>query len=350
MAMSASDGFYRMYRGWTDCEAFAPEPFTQREAWEWLIEHAAWRDGVQTVGKVPVKVQRGQLAASVRFLADAWGWGRDAKTKVTRFLERLTRLEMVSTSVDPAAKLTIIHLTNYAHYQGDDGRNDDLERDSKRDSKTGRNPGVSGGVRDSKRDTLCTASGTASGTANAAENKAFPGGCGTVSGTASGTKRREESLRKESIDHRSINASETLFEIEDSPSAEHESFEMWWSQVPRKVGKGQARRAFTTALRKVSLGELVEGIRRYAYSVTAAGTAPAFIAHPTTWLNGERWLDDLPDAEPSAPTSEADKRAEAEYQREYDIARAKGPLSPEFAAWIKKHRPPASAANREAAQ
>ena len=67
-------------------------------------------------------------------------------------------------------------------------------------------------------------------------------------------------------------------------------FEAWWRLVPRKVGKGQARRAFRTASRRVPFEALVNGIERYA--AECAGREPAFIAHPATWLNGERWSDE----------------------------------------------------------
>jgi len=67
-------------------------------------------------------------------------------------------------------------------------------------------------------------------------------------------------------------------------------FDDWWQIVPRKVGKGQARRAYHAARKKAAAEELTEGIRRYARSLN--GTEVAFIAHPATWLNGERWLDE----------------------------------------------------------
>ena len=71
-----------------------------------------------------------------------------------------------------------------------------------------------------------------------------------------------------------------------------QDFEIWWNEVPRKVGKGQARKAFKTALKKASLEELLAGIRRYAVAVRGNGKEPEYICHPSTWLNGERWLDE----------------------------------------------------------
>ncbi len=75
-----------------------------------------------------------------------------------------------------------------------------------------------------------------------------------------------------------------------STTAIEASFEAWWQLVPRKVGKGQARKAFTSALKRVPAAVLRAGITRYA--AECAGREPGFIAHPATWLNGERWEDE----------------------------------------------------------
>ncbi len=66
-------------------------------------------------------------------------------------------------------------------------------------------------------------------------------------------------------------------------------FDEWYSFFPRKVAKGAARRAFTKARKKTEQGELITSARAYAASVV--GKDREFIAHPATWLNGERWLD-----------------------------------------------------------
>ena len=67
-------------------------------------------------------------------------------------------------------------------------------------------------------------------------------------------------------------------------------FDEWWHFVPRKVGKGAARIAYKSALKKTDPDTLTTGIIRYAREV--ADKDDEFIAHPATWLNGERWLDE----------------------------------------------------------
>lgn len=68
-------------------------------------------------------------------------------------------------------------------------------------------------------------------------------------------------------------------------------FEAFWARVPRKVGKGQARKAFNAALKKADVSTILDGMERYARSVK--GKDSRFIAHPATWLNGERWTDEV---------------------------------------------------------
>lgn len=67
-------------------------------------------------------------------------------------------------------------------------------------------------------------------------------------------------------------------------------FEDWYGKYPRKVGRAQACKAFKAALKKANLETLTAGLERYRAEV--AGKEPGFIAHPATWLNGERWLDE----------------------------------------------------------
>ena len=68
-------------------------------------------------------------------------------------------------------------------------------------------------------------------------------------------------------------------------------FYVFWQAYPRRVGKGHARQAFEKAKRFASVHEIIEGAKKFAVHV--ADREPQYIPHPTTWLNGERWEDDL---------------------------------------------------------
>lgn len=109
---ASKSGYYLMYRGWMENPAFAKEPFTQREAWLWLIERAAFKPVRERVGSTIVDVGRGQIAASVRYLAVRFKW---SKSRVERFLKTLENQDMIETASETGC--TVITICNYDVYQ-----------------------------------------------------------------------------------------------------------------------------------------------------------------------------------------------------------------------------------------
>ena len=69
-------------------------------------------------------------------------------------------------------------------------------------------------------------------------------------------------------------------------------FEDWWKLVPRKVGKGAARRAYAKALTLTDEATLFSAISRYAELRKVQDER--YTVHPATWLNQERWTDEIP--------------------------------------------------------
>lgn len=69
-----------------------------------------------------------------------------------------------------------------------------------------------------------------------------------------------------------------------------QSFDTFWASYPRKVGKGQARKAFAAAVKKADVENILAGLEKYKAQVSSESIE--FVAHPSTWLNGERWDDD----------------------------------------------------------
>lgn len=82
-------------------------------------------------------------------------------------------------------------------------------------------------------------------------------------------------------------------------------FEEFYEAYPRHVGKGAARRAWATASRTTDPALLVRAAA--AFADTTVSTEAKFIPHPSTWLNGERWLDE-PDR-PATPTLSKSQQA-----------------------------------------
>ena len=74
------------------------------------------------------------------------------------------------------------------------------------------------------------------------------------------------------------------------PPKGDDRFDEFWDCVPKKVGKGQARRAWKAAVKKEAPDAIISAMKRYAAS--RKGEDPQYTAHPSSWLNGERWADE----------------------------------------------------------
>lgn len=75
------------------------------------------------------------------------------------------------------------------------------------------------------------------------------------------------------------------------------AFEKFWDECPRKIGKGNARKFFDQIVtgkhksaKQTDPEILTEAMQTYACVV--ADKEAEFICHPSTWLNGQRWLDE----------------------------------------------------------
>jgi len=71
------------------------------------------------------------------------------------------------------------------------------------------------------------------------------------------------------------------------------NFDDFWHVYPRKIAKNAARRAYDSALKKVTADEILSAVK--IFSANSRSTEKQYIPHPSTWLNGERWLDDVTD-------------------------------------------------------
>lgn len=123
-------GWYVMQRGWQENDLFARDEYSRRDAWVWLIEHAAWRPASVTIKGKRVDLERGQLSYSQRFLADKWGW---SKSRVDRFIAELVRRGMLesthrsgagcgaqteaATSQTAGQSQSVLTVCNYSQYQ-----------------------------------------------------------------------------------------------------------------------------------------------------------------------------------------------------------------------------------------
>lgn len=75
-----------------------------------------------------------------------------------------------------------------------------------------------------------------------------------------------------------------------SDATGEKNFGEFYAAYPRHVGRGQASKAYAAAIRKASPETILAAAQRFAEQ--SRGSDPKYIAHPATWLNGERWLDE----------------------------------------------------------
>jgi hypothetical protein len=84
-------------------------------AWLWLLTNAAWKPKRRSIGGKTYTEQRGELVASLRFIADATHL---SVKEVRTFLDRLVREDMISLSnTGTGTGITSITICNYEKYQ-----------------------------------------------------------------------------------------------------------------------------------------------------------------------------------------------------------------------------------------
>lgn len=232
-------GFYLMHRGFWDDDIFSEQPFTEREAWHWLISQAAFDDHKtrHPIKYQMVSVARGQLPTTVRELSRRWKW---SVGKVQRFLKLLAEDGKIGTTYD--THLTIITILNYNKYQG--------------------------------------------------EQKI----CETKNGTTSEQPRNNPETETEQQD---INKGKTREETKDiiippTPLKPPDGFLEFYEKFPIKKKRPEALSAYTKAIKKGADHEtIIRGLERHlAAWATWRPEERRFIGAPAPWLNGECWNDD----------------------------------------------------------
>ncbi len=115
-------GWIVLARGWRDDEVFDDAgPLSEREAWIWLLEKAAWKTCYRRNAKGErITVERGQFHTSLRNLSTAFGWG---KNRVARYLEKLTDHGLIGTVAGQSG--CMITICNYRKYQDKQDSQDD---------------------------------------------------------------------------------------------------------------------------------------------------------------------------------------------------------------------------------
>ncbi len=106
-------GYISLPRAIFDDTTFKDEVLSEREAYLWMLMEARWKGGSKRLGAGIYELERGQLATSVRFLAQAWKW---SKSRVDRYLGRLERARRITVRSGTGA--SVITICNYDEHQG----------------------------------------------------------------------------------------------------------------------------------------------------------------------------------------------------------------------------------------
>lgn len=75
-------------------------------------------------------------------------------------------------------------------------------------------------------------------------------------------------------------------------------FEEYWALVPQKLKRKDAQTAWAKHVvkdRSVRVEDVLAALRAQIVVWQADPRYPAFVPHPSTWLNGRRWLDEVSD-------------------------------------------------------
>lgn len=289
-------GRYWMQRGWLDHPAFSLSPYSQRDAWVWLIENAAWKARAYKINGGTINLRRGQVVVSTRFLAKKWGW---SKSSASRFLAKLIQFKMVTADIvvpswpgtssgtssgtpelpnlgtakqgSLGTPCRVLTLSNYARFQGETPK---------------------GGTPETAR------LGTS-----------YFGGRGTPSGTPSGTKHKKE-LEEGYIPKKGIYplSDQDFPKFSDLPRINGrvvypQPFEDWWALYPPcpNNSKKAAYEKFRAAIKNgTALDALTQGVQKYAAYIEAT---TGLVCHAATWIGQERWENDFTIRDTRHPTA-----------------------------------------------
>lgn len=100
-------------------------------------------------------------------------------------------------------------------------------------------------------------------------------------------------LKKVTVSHGESPPESNPIQSESEYKSESESsaFERFWAVYPKKVGKKDAKKAFGKVKEDVQI--LIDAVERQKLSSQWCKDGGQYIPNPATWLNQERWADEM---------------------------------------------------------
>jgi hypothetical protein len=100
-------------------------------------------------------------------------------------------------------------------------------------------------------------------------------------------------------------------ELEALPPVDEEKFAKFWKEYPRKVSRKMSLKAWLKIKMTDELFHRIMGaLHNHKVSVQWEQNGGKFIPHPTTWLNQERWDDEIGGKKVLSPKEKEQKEKE----------------------------------------
>jgi hypothetical protein len=286
---------------------FGADPFSRREAWQWLIAEAAWKPRKVNVGNgrgaTVVSLERGQLAHSKAFMLQAWGWS--SEKAVRTFLDRLEADGRISRhagkpSGQPSAIITICKYDDYQFGELVAGRptgSSGADHSEKTDTPSGLPLGKPMGEPKTV-DEPCFEGQTLFPNAEKGEPKDQPKGEPKGRPTSKNGQQLEEGLNKKRKNTR-------------SRAGAPAGFGDWYLAYPKKKKPDAALRAYARVIASGRISEEDLLVRTKLFAAEWAKRTAAdrkFIPYPATWLNDGEYADEPDDQAIKAPAPAQDPK------------------------------------------
>jgi len=117
---------------------------------------------------------------------------------------------------------------------------------------------------------------------------------GVTSANADVATKEPMAMRKQSSSH----SSSTSISSSKEKTSDELQFDKFWKVIPYKVDKKRALKAFNNAVKIVSVDVIIKSYLKQlkANSAEWCKEGGKYCPHPSTWLNGERWTDEVTDS------------------------------------------------------
>jgi len=106
-----------------------------------------------------------------------------------------------------------------------------------------------------------------------------------------------------------------IFDPPLPPNGWNGHFEEFWSLYPKKAGHGKARESLSRALRKTDLATILASLQKHLQSNQWQKDNGQFIPLPATWLNQERWKDEVDSGPPKSDDDFGTEQQRAYYRK-----------------------------------